>query len=697
MASKTAAKGKRGDWRLERRTSRFLFRLSPEGAFSYLTPDGRLGWSGLAFSAVIDGRLRRGRLAGFKRRRGGEFALTLQYALGVREQVTIRLLSRPPALTVERVFINAGRRGVKVTEVRTTPGGTGAGVLFGDTPPAGLRCVHVSNLRESSRRLGRRIGPFVCPLPESARTVGDSEGHPFPALAICDGAMRTFLLEASLQQDVFTQMWRIQARYDAEAPGSVFSEYAAIARDGRSQPITLAPGEQRRLAGVFYQIKTGCGLQDLYDDYLRELNRRYRLRGGTSPLLDSALYCTWNYTFFADISEEIIRRQAEFVSARLPGVRHFLIDDGYQLPENTPSYDFGKWYPDPDANIDPARFPNGMRAVAELIGAHGLTPAIWWTPAMGRRNRLVAEHPEWLCLDESGRSWSMDSGAYRKAALDFSVREARDFVVAALEKIFLDWGFRGMKLDFCTYPFDSKDIRLRGGEGVRWWYWLLETIAKFIPAGGFFQVCGGAPYGNPFLGRFCDNYRVGGDIGKGLWSQHRSASRAPLPLLSVPGRRSMLMDVDSAGVRPDGSDDENLSRLNWCFITQGVMGIGGDLTELSDRQVAWLDRITGACDRGRKVRCPDRRAFLGEPLPEVLYVDYPGNSRTARSGVRKHVGFFNWDDEPRTIGYAAATLGIARASRVRDFWTHRPVALAGGQLTVRLNGRASRLLEVLAE
>lgn len=684
-----------GNWHRVERAGRLL-EVAPAGTFSYLSADGKMGWKGLGFDAVVEGTKRRPRLSSVTPdEEGRQFALLFEYPdLPLSERVTIRMLAEPAALTVERVFVNNGADAVNVHEVRTVPSGRGGGVLFGRAGAAGLRCLHVSNLRESYRMVGRSTGPFVCPLPYHTRTIGDSEGHPFPALAIADRRLRSFLLEAALQQDVFTQMWEIKGAFGSRRSASIYSRYAGIARDGRKQPARIEGGAERRLSALFYQIKTGCPLADLYDDYLEVLNRHCDLRGKTSPLLEHGLYCTWNYTFFADISAEIIRTQAAFLARHLKGVRYFLIDDGYQRSGNVPTYDMGKFYPDPDRNIDPVRFPGGMKAVAETICSFGLKPAIWWTPAMGRDNDLVREHPEWLCLNDRGGSWSMDSGPARKAALDFSVKPAREFVEFLLETIFEKWGYVGMKLDFCTYPFDLKDIRLRHGEGVHWWNWFLETIARFIPDDGFFQLCGGAPYGNPFIARHCDNHRIGGDIGHGLWRQHHAVSRAPLPLLAVPGRSTMLMDVDSAGVRQDMTDDENLSRLNFCHVTQGVMGIGGDLTALSAKQVEWLNRITQSCDRGHKVYCPDRRAFTGDPLPEVLYVDYPDDGPAGRRGVRKEVAFFNWSDHARTIGYSLEELGISQGEPIVDFWTGEAALPEGGQLVARLNRRASRLMQV---
>jgi hypothetical protein len=136
-----------------------------------------------------------------------------------------------------------------------------------------------------------------------------------------------------------------------------------------------------------------------------------------------------------------------------------------------------------------------LRETSERIRGHGLKPALWWSPAMGRLNRLVGEHLEWCCLDDRGESWSMDSGEYRKAALDFSVPEARDFIALMLETIFRSWGFAGMKLDFWSYPFECKDIRFRHGHAVEWRNWFLKTIGGYISNEGLFQICGGAPLG----------------------------------------------------------------------------------------------------------------------------------------------------------------------------------------------------------
>jgi len=167
-------------------------------------------------------------------------------------------------------------------------------------------------------------------------------------------------------------------------------------------------------------------------------------------------------------------------------------------------------------------------------------------------------------------------------------------------------------------------------------------------------------------------------------------------MVLVPGRRTWLLDADSIGINPRLSEDENRSRFNYCYITQGVVGIGGDISALSARHLAWFRRVTDEVDRGHKVFCPDRQAFLGHPLPNAYVVEYPRGSRRRRAGIAREVGYFNWGDEPAVVGYPLSALGVWGDARITDFWTGRSVAARNGFLTATLRPRASRVFCVHA-
>jgi hypothetical protein len=264
----------------EKRGQGWLFEVATNGALSYLSADGRLGWRSLAPAAAIAGSLHRGQLTEWRADAGAtELTLSWRYPRQpVTETMTIRLREGPAAMTAERVLHNAGPIRLRVHEVRMLAV-DGGGVLFADHPPADLRCVYLSDIRKATQRDAQANELPVMPLPQLARIFGDSQECPLPALTVCDAAMQTFLLEASLQQDVFMQMWQMKARQEGHGQASVLAEYAAIARDSRMQPLLLAGGEQRRLSSLFYQVKTGCDLSILYDDCLAELNRQQGRHG----------------------------------------------------------------------------------------------------------------------------------------------------------------------------------------------------------------------------------------------------------------------------------------------------------------------------------------------------------------------------------------------------------------------------------
>ncbi len=313
---------------------------------------------------------------------------------------------------------------------------------------------------------------------------------------------------------------------------------------------------------------------------------------------------------------------------------------------------------------------------------------------MGRDNPIRRQHPEWLMLDDHGETWSMDSGPERKAVLDYSVPEVRRYIENVFETFFVKWGYRGIKLDFWSYGFERKNVRPRHGNMLQWRHWFLSTIHRYTGKDNFFQLCGSIPSGNPMMAQHADHGRIGGDIGFGRWREIKGTAHSLLPLACIPGRWSYLLDADSAGICKECSDDENLTRLAFVHITQGVVGFGGDLPRLSKKHVGWFQRVLRRIDRGYRVWTPDQRAFYGIPLPNCYYVDYPPASPTFKAGIRKEIAYFNWSDTAVTIGYDTVALGIPKDSRIRDYWTGKQVKLQDGQLVAALRPHASAMFEV---
>jgi hypothetical protein len=255
------------DTLFERRRQDWLFQVATNGALSYLSADGKLGWQGLAPAAAIEYSLSRGQLAEWRTNADAtEVMLTWRYPrLPMTEAMTVRLRESPAAMIVDRVLRNDGPTPLKVHEVRmlTVDGG---GVQFAGHSPADLRCVYLGDLHQA----GQVDSPAIVPLPVSGRILGEPQDHSLPAMAICDVVLRTFLLEASLGQEVFGRMWQMVAHANWRQGRSVLADYAAISRNARMQPLLLPGGEQRTVSRLFYQIKHDSALAALYEDCLLE-------------------------------------------------------------------------------------------------------------------------------------------------------------------------------------------------------------------------------------------------------------------------------------------------------------------------------------------------------------------------------------------------------------------------------------------
>lgn len=157
-------------------------------------------------------------------------------------------------------------------------------------------------------------------------------------------------------------------------------------------------------------------------------------------------YTSW-YNYYQDIDEKIILRDLEGVK-RAEGANIYQIDDGYETM-------VGDWI------IDEKKFPNGLVPIVERIHGQGLKAGLWIAPYSAQfKANVVKEHPDWLIKDKNGKpiisgfAWG---GFY---ALDYENEEVRAYIKALFDKVFNEWGFDMVKLDFlysaAIYPRNGK-------------------------------------------------------------------------------------------------------------------------------------------------------------------------------------------------------------------------------------------------
>lgn len=180
----------------------------------------------------------------------------------------------------------------------------------------------------------------------------------------------------------------------------------------------------------------------VFDEYFAEYPQKH-----THRVEHLAGYTSW-YNYYQNINEEIILRDLDGLASVGDCANIFQIDDGYETA-------VGDW------DIDKTKFPNGLEPIVDKIHSYGYKAGLWYAPfAVQFKANLVKEHPDWIVRGKSGKpvisgiSW----GGFW--ALDFEKQEVRDYIKAYFDKVFNEWHFDMVKLDFlyavCINPRNGK-------------------------------------------------------------------------------------------------------------------------------------------------------------------------------------------------------------------------------------------------
>lgn len=114
----------------------------------------------------------------------------------------------------------------------------------------------------------------------------------------------------------------------------------------------------------------------------------------------------------------------------------FQIDDGWEKH-------VGDW-----EAADPGKFPNGLSPIADKIHAAGFKAGLWLAPFVcEKKSHIFRDHPDWLLryknsFWKNGPNWG---GSY---SLDIDNPEVQTYLRNVFSRVFEDWGFDLVKLDF---------------------------------------------------------------------------------------------------------------------------------------------------------------------------------------------------------------------------------------------------------
>jgi len=291
------------------------------------------------------------------------------------------------------------------------------------------------------------------------------------------------------------------------------------------------------------------------------------------------LFNSWEATNF-DISEEqqgTLARRAAAV-----GVELFVVDDGWFGARTSDRAGLGDWTPNPD------RFPAGLKPLGDYVRALGMQFGIWVEPEMvNPDSELYRAHPDWVQYQEGRKRTEFRN----QLVLNLAREDVREYLWEQLDTLltsapvdYVKWDFNRCFTD-AGWPADPYPQRL-WVDHVRGFYALLDRLREAHP-GVAFESCSGG----------------GGRIDLGVLSRTdqvwTSDNTDPLDRLAIqhgfsqihPARVMAAWVTDSPNTQLNG----RVSSLRFRFVSAmaGVLGVGGDLAEWTEEELAeareWVD------------------------------------------------------------------------------------------------------------
>ncbi len=255
----------------------------------------------------------------------------------------------------------------------------------------------------------------------------------------------------------------------------------------------------------------------VFQNYAEALGNRFgKLKKEVAP----RVWCSW-YSLYTVIDEDILFKTFDAL-ADLP-FDVLQVDDGWQLS-------IGDW----DVN---AKFPSGMRALAEKIKSTGRRAGLWLAPLIAvKSSRLFREHKDWFLHNEHGRLVSAGfNWGEQLYALDTTHPDVISWLVALMKQVRI-WGFDYLKLDF-LYAGALQGKRHVDMPREAAYRESLKVMREAMGMDAFFLTCGTPII--PALG-VCDAIRIGPDVSHD-WEKYRDANLLYNP--STPGTRNAIRTV----------------------------------------------------------------------------------------------------------------------------------------------------------
>jgi hypothetical protein len=436
------------------------------------------------------------------------------------------------------------------------------------------------------------------------------------------------------------------------------------ARSLYNQAFTLKPGASISSGRVMLLLSADpfSGLEN----YAEVCGRLAKVR--LNPIING--WCSWFYTYGNSTEDEQVKN-AEFIAKHLKpyGLEWVQMDDGYQRSR-------GDW----DGN---ARFPHGMKWLAQRIRKLGLKAGIWVAPFVISKNTEVAlKHRDWLLRDTDGSLFLTPDGVY---CLDVTHPQARQWLYDLFHKMAEDWGYDFFKIDFVEWsllaaqryhdPTVTRAAAYRLG---------IETIRKAIGPNRHLLDCGPPEI---TLG-LIDSVRIELDQGTD-WSQYTAHFNSTAPAMAnryYHHRRTWINDADHLGVG-HMAPVQAQAAASILALSGGTMILADRLYALDAERLAILRKVLPTY--GESARPLD---LFEKTSPEIFAL--PVHKDFEKWWL---LGYFNYDSTATKVrAVDLATLGLDPKKRylAYEFWSQRLYEPTGLRLELHWAPASVQLLGI---
>jgi alpha-galactosidase len=394
-------------------------------------------------------------------------------------------------------------------------------------------------------------------------------------------------------------------------------------------------------------------------------------------------WCSWYHYYGTDDAVDIRSNMQAIKESPLNGrLQVIQIDDGWNLPERDSPRCWGDWMPG-------GKYPGGIKALVDEIHANGLRAGLWLAPfSVDATSQLYKDHPDWL-VQGSGSGVELDplaapGGVY---GLDLTHPEVQTFVRTTFRRVFNEWGFDYIKIDFLAHGAMEGRRFSQTKTGIEAFRIGMKIIRDEAGEDKFILNCGSPIAASIGL---CDGMRIGMDVGgrwfapmnlkewrhgnccikaaanSTIWRQwmhgawwhndpdciilRNAATRIELNTF----QDHPMEDLPACEETFNLSVGETLGWLRLVWLSGGMLIVSEDMAQLSIEQWAALESMWPS--NNQPVRWVDDYRY-----PDI------GILRTVDGPLM--VGIFNLSDEAIRLSLPVVRLGVSKAWNFMEWLT----------------------------